>query len=353
MLRSVSLWFALFVALVASACSSAGDTDEVTASDGSTPTAVAEAAPDSGAAPTSDTTAAEAATSTPAEASEAAGAVLEASIASAASRTAAFESFRFTLTFLIEGLPDLKGDLTFSAEGAVAADGRTQMAMDLSSIFDAIVAEAGSGGDDVGLFTGVLGGEMTMVVDGDTTYINWPLMSVLAGVETAWVSISEPSVTEGVLGDLSGFGGGQFGTDPAAFLDFLGGSGDIVELGSETVRGVPTTRYGGVIDLSDAIELATPEEREAMEAQLSSGGLDAFFEIPFEVWIDGDGFVRRFAVRFDFKAFAAAAGDVSDLPGAMLYSLEFFDFGEDIQIALPPPEQVTELSPALLGVTGY
>lgn len=90
-----------------------------------------------------------------------------------------------------------------------------------------------------------------------------------------------------------------------------------------------------------------------MEAQLSSGGLDAFFEIPFEVWIDGDGFVRRFAVRFDFKALAAAAGDVGDLPGAMLYSLEFFDFGEDIQIALPPPEQVTELSPALLGVPGY
>ncbi len=350
--RNVSLWFVLFVAVVASACSTGADTDEMAASDGATSTTVAEPAPADGAAPTPDATATAVATATPMEASAPAVAGQDTLVATAASRTAAFESFRFSLTFLVEELPGLDSDLTFAAEGAVDAGGRMQMTMDLSSIFDVFAAEAGSGGDDLGLLAGGFGGEMTMVFDGDTTYISWPLMSVLAGVETEWVSISDPSATSDVLGGLGGFGAGQFGTDPAGFLDFLGGSGDVVELGRESVRGVQTTRYGGVIDLVDAYELASPEERAAMELQLSTGGLDAFFEIPFEVWIDGDGLVRRFAVRFDFEALAAGATDVGELPGAMLYSLEFFDFGEDIQITLPPPEQVTDLTSELLGVTG-
>ncbi len=58
------------------------------------------------------------------------------------------------------------------------------------------------------------------------------------------------------------------------------------------------------------------------------------------------------AVGFSFEALIESAADTGELPGAMLYSLEFFDFGEDIQIALPPPEQVTDLSSELLDATG-
>ena len=59
------------------------------------------------------------------------------------------------------------------------------------------------------------------------------------------------------------------------------------------LQGARRPATGGVLDLNDAYEFATPEERAAMEAQLATSELDAFFEMPFEVWIDGRRCRRR------------------------------------------------------------
>jgi hypothetical protein len=85
-------------------------------------------------------------------------------------------------------------------------------------------------------------------------------------------------------------------------------------LGEEVVRGVDTVRYR--------------LEVECEQADLDCDGMTA----PVEVWIGEDGLVRRISL-----------GDRSGSG-----TIEFYDFGVEVRIEPPPPEQVDDVG-ALLG----
>ena len=272
-------------------------------------------------------------------------------VTSAAARTAELDSYQFAMEFGMEGLPDVPGTMVFSAEGAVdAVNGRLQMRLDMNSIFD--VVPAGTSDEELELMRALLGdGIIEFISDGDTVYLRWSLFTNLFGAKTEWVSFADDSSDA-----LSGFSGGvgvdQFAMGPESFLGFFNGVGSIEERGPAVIRGVATTQYVGTLDLAKAIELADPAQAAELQQQFAELGIGALGTMPLELWVDDDGYLRRFAMDFDFAQLGgAAAAELG--PARMFISADFFNFGDAVQITLPSADEVTELDGSSLFGAGF
>ena len=125
-------------------------------------------------------------------------------------------------------------------------------------------------------------------------------------------------------------GGPRGPNDPLWPLDALfGANGDAVEVGLETVRGVPATRYRLTVDLTRA-DTALPAG-----VSVPSGPYRSLRALPAEVWLDTAGLARRISVNSE----PAAAAN------AQVWSIvELWDFGVAADITPPGPDEV--LAPA-------
>lgn len=222
-----------------------------------------------------------------------------------------------------------EGDFDIVSTGAYSG-ARMSMDMDFGS---AIAGLAEASGESV---PEGLDEPMQMVIDGTTTYLRIPMLQALIG-DTAWLVATPEDL--GAVGSLGVSGGTN---DPSQLLESLRGvAGDVEMKGSDEVRGVATTRYGATVDLADALEAAPAEQRDMLEAQLK--GFDASLaEIPIDVWIDGDGLARRMVMDLDDVA-AQAMGS----GGTATMTIEFFDYGEVVEIEIPPAEDIRPLSEVL------
>ncbi len=242
---------------------------------------------------------------------------------------------RFEMTFSY-ATPD--GPVEMVATGAYDA-ARFAMELDVAALLEGVagsVDEAVPQGFDE---------PMEMVLAGGTAYLRLPLLESLTGV-SGWLSAD--------AGDLDGradaLGLAGTATHPAHLLEVLRGlADDLDERGSELVRGVPTTRYQGTVELDDVLDAVPPGERRGLQAELeglmSLGGRS----VPVEVWIDADGLVRRMQMRFDHLGEEAGTFDVA---GSATMTLDLFDVGEPVDIAVPGPDEVTPLSEVLAGAGG-
>jgi hypothetical protein len=98
---------------------------------------------------------------------------------------------------------------------------------------------------------------------------------------------------------------------------------EVSELGAEQVRGVDTTHYRFLV------------HGGAAELEPAKGATTA----PLDVWIDGDGLVRR------MRAVDAAGTDHEGT-----FEIEFFDFGADLDIEPPPADQIVDADEVGSGV---
>jgi hypothetical protein len=143
----------------------------------------------------------------------------------------------------------------------------------------------------------------------------------------------------GALFDMTGQ------SDPTKTLAYLQKiSSDVREVGTEDVRGVETTHYHATIDFSKTIPEAEVPEGMRDEVKEFTG---MFGSIPADVWIDGDGRMRRERITIDFgKVF-------EDMPGAseadagftMTQTLDLYDFGAAVEVEAPPADQVQTFDP--------
>jgi hypothetical protein len=123
-------------------------------------------------------------------------------------------------------------------------------------------------------------------------------------------------------------------SDPSQALDFLqGASDDFHEVGTEEVRGEPTTHYAGTIDLNMVAENAPADLAEQYKklAELVPSS-----SVPMDVWIGDEGYVHR--LRFEQKL---AAGS------SMTMEEELYDWGTDINVTVPSEDQVVDLTQLL------
>ena len=174
---------------------------------------------------------------------------------------------------------------------------------------------------------------MRLVLAGESLFMSSPLFEDLPeGKE--WVEINYAKVAdEAGLSNLPQVGS----SDPAASLRNLRAVADVEKVGSEDVRGVPTTHYKATIRLRELPDKVPAEEREAaqrsVERLIKLTGSD---EQKTEVWIDDKDLVRRTRDQYTM----AAGPDKVQVDE----TTEFFDFGARTSIEVPAGSETVDIT---------
>ena len=134
-----------------------------------------------------------------------------------------------------------------------------------------------------------------MIIDGLTFYTRSPLFDQALPAGKRWLKIDLDAIGKQAGFDVGALMTQGAGQDPTQVLAYLkAASGDVSRVGSEAVRGVPTTHYKATIDFRKMPDSAPADQRAAVRRSIEqlielSGASTA----PIEVWIDEDGLARR------------------------------------------------------------
>jgi hypothetical protein len=166
-------------------------------------------------------------------------------------------------------------------------------------------------------------------VDGDVLYLRSPAFAQATTRNKQWIKLN-----------LATLGSAQGSTDlsgildasptPANALAYLQGSSTVDKVGSESVGGVDTTHYSVSANLDRAAEHASGATRDAVQGVISQSGVKT---LPLEVWVDGNGYIRK--VSYDEHAGRRQAATVT---------MELHDFGGPVAISAPPSDSVVDVT---------
>ncbi len=248
-------------------------------------------------------------------------------LAAAPAATTAAGTARSTFTATVVDVNGAgSGAVTFGGEGEI--DFENQQASSRSDLGE-LLRQAGV--DDVD-------GELESVVDGAVSYVRSPFFATMVGAPTPWIRI-DPAALESATGmDMTQLSG-LTSNDPNTQLAFLAGvvEGSVEEAGAGEVRGTPTTRLRAMVDLRKAAEdtgaVTDPQAFEQFVASLGDG------ELAVEIDLDDDDRVRQLA--YEHRLPAGGGG------GHQRIEVQYFDFGADVAISIPPDDQVTDLADLL------
>lgn len=163
--------------------------------------------------------------------------------------------------------------------------------------------------------------EMEAVTDGAVMYMRSEIFGSLPD-GSDWMAL-DLSFTEDLGAPLPP------GGDATGELELLeAATGGVEKLDKEEVRGVPTTRYRGAVGVSENAERLREEGLDDLAAVTEEEGTP----LRVEVWIDGDGLVRRTRLLK-----SQAEGEES---GVIDMQLDFFDFGTAPEIDVPDEGEV-------------
>ena len=235
-------------------------------------------------------------------------------LAAAVDKTTNADSSRMSFRVNVDAAgesSDLKGEGVFDYRRNAG-----QMTMDLSAL-------------DEGME------ELEFIVDGDVIYVRGFEDEAPPG--KSWMKVDMSTVQ----------GAAQFGelsrmNSPAAELQYLRAASKSVEKEAlEKVRGVETTRYHTVIDLSrlvtEAAEGAPPRLRKQVRQEakglIAESGIE---ELPTDVWIDADGLLRKMTMDFSFEAEGEKV--------RMQSTVELFDFGVPVRVSHPPANETFDMT---------
>jgi hypothetical protein len=240
--------------------------------------------------------------------------------------------------------------------------------MDMEEYFDQAMSGARAAVPESADFT------QELVTDGTTLYLRAPLFETLADVagraaalgpmqELAALGDDWGRVDLQALGDLSlvdvqSASGATGGADPGALLDLVASADDVEELGTDEVDGEPVNGLGAPLTMGELMEAQGTDSARFVD-QLSAniggaqqpGGEDAAAaveavmaaEVPFEVWVDGKGYVRRLSFEYDMVELMSSIGGERASREfdtfTMGSTIDYSDYGdESIQIEVPPPD---------------
>jgi LppX/LprAFG-like lipoprotein len=156
------------------------------------------------------------------------------------------------------------------------------------------------------------------VMQGSTIYMRSPLFAKALPSGKSWLSLDLQKA------------GKQFGVDVSQFaqqsptdvLTALEKTGTVTKVGDETLGGEQTTHYHALIDVS------------RISARLSSAM--RVKTIPVDVWIGGDGLVRRITESVT----AAAAGQTA----ATSMTTDFSNYGEQVNVQVPSADETLDMT---------
>jgi hypothetical protein len=259
----------------------------------------------------------------------------------AAQKTTEAGTAKVAMTFGITGVAGL-GDTTLSIDGAVdSTTGQSAFTMDLSKLAAALPSSQQAG---VGAILG--DGKVQIVTDGGDVYMQLgSLATLLGGSGQSWIKVPVGSDAASAVGAPVG--------DGTEILKLLDQAGGVTTVGNEQVRGVDTTHYQGTLDLASALAEASADQRAKAESELGKVGIDpSSATLPVDVWIGADGLVRRVKVGVEgLQTTGTTAASSTGSPGGSV-TIEFYDFGQPVNITVPSADQVFQIDPAMLGSLG-
>ena len=191
--------------------------------------------------------------------------------------------------------------------------------------------------------------ERTLVI-GSTVYIKMPDMP--QGQEPAdvppipgehhkpWIKLELPKELDGQNPFSPGLGPvpDDSGGDPTQALSYLKSATSKVErVGSEQVRGTPTTRYAATFDAAKVAAQA-PEEAQGFVEEM---GLS--FPKPADVWIDEQGRLRKIHYAMTMKVPKDMGAPATAMTNEL--TMELYDFGVTVNVTPPPADQVEVIKP--------
>jgi hypothetical protein len=186
---------------------------------------------------------------------------------------------------------------------------------------------------------------MQEIIDGTTVYMKMPaaLSTMLPTSGKPWIELNLAKLS-GVPG-LSALGSNPISSDPSQMLQWLRAVSDsVVADGHQRVDGVETTRYRAGIDLDRVVDrLPALDKAVAQQALSALEQAMPVHQIPVEVWVDAQHLVRRIAMTVSMTA----SGQTVDEN----MTIDISHYGPQPKPALPPSDQVTDLS-SLLGSLG-
>lgn len=237
------------------------------------------------------------------------------------------------------------------ASSATIAQAAAKTARAGSVKADFTISGAGAKGSGSGVFnTGAdRSGRLTMnlavnnhrsavdtIVTGDVLYMRSRVFAQ-AGLSGAdqWVKLDLAALAQQRGIDLSSLVNAS--PTPATAFAYLRGVKDVKKVGSEPVAGVDTTHYRATVDLAAAAANADRAEAASIRRVMRTSGRKT---LPIDVWIDGQGYVRK--LRWAEHTTGGAAATVT---------MVLHDFSGPVTIK-PPSGKVLDLLQRLTGGGG-
>ncbi|MEV6648972.1 hypothetical protein [Streptomyces sp. NPDC051219] len=141
-----------------------------------------------------------------------------------------------------------------------------------------------------------------------------------------WVRVDTTTLPDGNL-----VTGGA--TDPLAAAELLRGARDVTYVGETDLAGTKVLHYRGVTDIARAARVASPQTRSALAAAAKGFSKNA---VPFDVYLDEQGRLRKVRHRFSFVNGKGKEGGAVAVASTTL----LFGFGAPVKVQLPPARDI-------------
>ena len=261
-------------------------------------------------------------------------------LAQSASTSADATSGRFSFD-LSMAFPGTDEPFAFSGEGAFdEASGRASFAVDMSSVAKLlggfVAGLGGTGSAGLPDFDDPAGWKIDVIQVGAVGYVRFPALDGQLPEGKTWIrdAATDPSASGFDFDELEQFAK----TDPRDVLGTLRAvTSDVETVGSEQLHGVATTHYRATIDPAELGKLALGDDRTATESLVDQlAAQSGLGPVPVEVWLDASGLVHKLSMSFE------ATEPSTSQSSQVAMSFELWDYGESIDIELPPAAQVAD-----------
>jgi len=258
-------------------------------------------------------------------------------VLASAGRAADAQTSRFVFTMSVTG-PN--GPVNLTATGA--SDSSVPL-MSLDMDMASIIPGTPPGGATV-----------STVFDGKSVYMRFPdelAAGLPEGKRWARIDLAALSSESGI--DVAALSAQFNSSDPLANIALLtGAAGEVTEIGTEEVRGVSTRHLRMTVDLQRAVDqiaskVSGPSAERLKAAVTQAAATLGVTQLPIDVWIDADGLPRRLVYEMDLSKAKVPGAEGAPATGTAKVNMEFFDFGEDVKVSIPPPGETVDLAELL------
>jgi LppX/LprAFG-like lipoprotein len=174
---------------------------------------------------------------------------------------------------------------------------------------------------------------MRTIMDKKRVYLSSDLFKAVLPAGKTWLSLDLAKAASAL-----GTGLGSAPTQsPASVLAQLKSSGRVAKIGTDTIDAVHTTHYRGVVDSKRISKI-----EKALHTTVS-------YE-PFDVWIDGQGLVRRLTMSYSQSASATVP-----TASSIVTTISFSNYGENVATTVPSADETfdaTNLATSAIGNGG-